>query len=281
MDFAVTRLTSPIAELRSFLSGPYAKARIVEELFLKADEMGRLLNEMTEYERRKADVKERLQRLEKQIEEGERSVASIKDSAELDHLASARQKTQQLRRQVKHELRHLRKPFIKFAKLARASGYALSSGEIEKFNQYLKDPFTALATEEQGYPKLKSILRRVGQAIDEGKLRLKGSRLKKGREEIDEILNKNKLDHLHRDSTQTLSSIQQLLSSKETQTAQSRSKQVLEKLEELRKQREMVRARVDELDKEHEQSSERVDEQKAALEKIVYETFARHIDLKL
>jgi predicted nucleic acid-binding Zn-ribbon protein len=281
VDFAFTRLAGPITELHSFLSGAYSKARTVEELFLRTDEMMRLLNEMGEYEKRKASVRERLQLLEKQMEEGERSFASIKDSAELGNLAEVNQKAQQLRRQAKHELRHLQKPFIKFAKLARASGHNLSPGEVEKLSQYLKDPFTALATEESGYPKLKSILRRVGKAIDEGRLSLKGSRLKKGREEIDEIVNKNKLDALHHDSVHVFSSIQQLLSSKETQTAQSRSKQLLERLEELRKQREMVGARVEELDKGHEQSFERVGEQKKALEKMVYGSLAKHVDLKL
>jgi DNA repair exonuclease SbcCD ATPase subunit len=281
VDFAVTRLASPIAELHSFLSGAYLKAKTVEELFLKTDEIIRLLSEIGEHKRRKAGVKERLQLIEEQMEEVERDFASIKDSTELGNLAEVKQKGQQLRKQVKHELRHLQKPFIKFAKLARASEHNLSSGEVEKLSQYLKDPFTALATEEAGYPKLKSILRKVGQAIDEGKLRLKGSRLKKGREEIDEIVNKNKLDGLHHDSVHVFSSAQQLLSSKETQAAQNRSEQLLGKLEELRKQREMVEARVDELDKGHEQSLEKASEQKKTLEKMVYESLAKHVDLKL
>jgi hypothetical protein len=281
VDFAFTRLAGPITELRSFLSGAYLKARTVEELFLKTDEMTRLLSEIGEYERRKASVRERLQVLEEQTEEGERNFASIKDSAELGNLAEVNQKAQQLRKQAKHELRHLQKPFIKFEKLARASGHNLSSEEVEKLSQYLKDPFIALATEESGYPKLKSILRRVGLAIDEGRLRLKGSRLKKSREEIEEIVNKNKLDSLHHDSVHVFSSTKQLLSSKETQIAQSRSEQLLVRLEELRKQREMVGARVNELDREHEQSLERLGEQKKALEKMVYESLAKNIDLKL
>ena len=281
VDFAITRLASPVAELHNFLSGAYLKAKTVEELFMKTDEMVRLLSETGEYKRRKAGVKERLQLIEKQIEEVERDFASIKDSTELGNLAEIKQKGQQLRKQVKHELRHLQKPFIKFAKLARASGHNLSPGEVEKLSQYLKDPFTALATEESGYPKLKSILRKVGQAIDEGKLRLKGSRLKKGREEIDEIVNKNKLDGLHHESVHIFSSTQRLLSSKETQAAQNRSEQLSGKLEELRKQREMVEARVDELDKGHGQSLEKAGEQKKALEKMVYESLAKHVDLKL
>jgi predicted nucleic acid-binding Zn-ribbon protein len=281
VDFAFTRFAGPIAELRSFLSGAYLKARTVEELFLKTDEMMRLLDEVGEYEKRKTSVREGLRLLEKQIEEGERVFASIRDSAELDNLAEAKQRAQQLRKQVKHELRHLQKPFIKFAKLARVSGGILSSEEVEKLSQYLKDPFTALATEESGYPKLKSILRRVGQAIDEGKLRLKGSRLKKGREEIDEIINKNKLDSLHHDSVHVFSSVQQLLSSKETQTAKSRSEQLLRRLEELRKKREMLEARLNELEGEHEQSLGRVSEQKKTLEKMVYGSLAKPVDLKL
>jgi predicted nucleic acid-binding Zn-ribbon protein len=281
VDFALTRLAGPITELRNFLSGAYLEARTVEELFLKTDEIIRLFNDVGEYEKRRASVRERLQRLERQIEEGERDFASIKGSAELGNLAEVKQKAQQLRKQVKHELRHLQKPFIKFAKLARASGGSLASEEVEKLSQYLKDPFTALATEGPGYPKLKSILRRVGQAINEGKLRLKGSRLRKGQEEIDRIINKNKLDSLHHDSVYVFSSIQQLLSSKETQTAKSRSEQLLRRLEELRKKREMLEARLNELEGEHEQSLERVSEQKETLEEMVYGSLAKHVNLKL
>ena len=192
VDFAFSRLAGSISELGTFLSYDYSKARVVEELFLETEEMARLLNELSKNEGRKTAIQEEKQRLQKEIEEGEQNIETTKSSAELDDLAETNQRIQQLKKQVRHNLRHLQKPLLKFANLARGPKHALTAEEAEKLDNYLKDPFIALATEKTGYQTLKSILKKVKRAMDDGELKLKSSRLRKGREEINAISNKNK-----------------------------------------------------------------------------------------
>jgi len=280
VDFAFSRLAGSISELGTFLSDDYSKARVAEKLFLETEETLKLLNELGKYEKHKAIIEKKKQNLQKKIENGERNLDATKSSTELDNLSEINQKIQQLKKQVRYNLRHLQKPFLKFANLARGPGHALTAEEVEKLNHYLKDPFFALVTEKTGYPVLKSILKKIERAIDDGKLKLKSSRLRKGREEINAILNKNKLDSLHQNCTHAFSLENQIISSEETQVAKMKLKQLERKLGELQKRKEIVVARFDALEREHTQLLEKIREQKMMLEKSVFEVLEKRVNLE-
>jgi len=280
VDFAFTRLAGSISELDNFLSTEYSKAEATEKLFLEADEMIRLLDESSKYEGHRTRIEEKMRFLQQKTEESEKSIEYIRSSAEFSTLAELSWRIQQLRKQITYDLRHLQKPFMKFANLTRGPGYTLSTEEVEKLNQYSRDPFVAFATEKPGYPTLKSILGKMERAIDGGKLKLKSSRSRKGQQEIKAILNKNKLNGLHQDCAQAFSLNQQLISSEETQVAQSKAKQLQRKREELQKRKDAAGARLDTLEKEHKQLLKKVNEQKKILEKLVYEILEKNVNIK-
>ncbi|MGB9135287.1 MAG: hypothetical protein WCC63_06885 [Candidatus Bathyarchaeia archaeon] len=280
VDFEFTRLAGPITELRSFLSEGYLKAKAMEELSAKTNEVIRSLSDVGVYERQRTDVEDKTRFLQEQIEASKTDLESTKRSAELGDLAEINQEIQQLRKQVEHELRHLQKPFVKFVNLTRETGVALSSEELQKLCQYQEDPLVAFATEEPGYPKLKSILAKVGQVMNEGKLKLKGSRLRRGQQEIDEIIGKDRLGSLHQECARAFSSYQQLRSSKETEAAQSRSEQLQRRLDELWRQKEAAEARLSVLEEGQRQLLVRADEQKRTLEKLAHENLGKRIVLK-
>jgi predicted nucleic acid-binding Zn-ribbon protein len=280
IDLELTRLTGSITELRGFLSGGFARAKAIEELSTKTDDMIRSLNDVDVYQRQRTDVEEKARRLQEQIDSCTAELEAIKKSAELGDLSELTQRIQQLRKQVDHELRHLQKPFVKFMNL-RETGAALPSSELQKLHQYLEDPLAALATEEPGYPKLKGILTRVGRMMDEGKLKLKGSRLRRGLQEIDEITCKDHLSNLQKECSSAFYLYQQSRSSKETEAAQSKHEHLQRRLEELSIQKEAAEARLSRLQDERRQLLERADEQRRELEKLVMENFEKRIVLKL
>jgi len=280
VDFAFTRLAGSMSELGNFLSTEYSKVETIEKLFLNTNEMMRLLDELSKYEGSKATIEEKIQILQQKMEESEKSIVSIRNSAELGDLAEMNKRIQQLRKQVKYDLRRLQKPFVKFANLTRDPGYTLSAEEVEKLSQYLREPFIAFASEKPGYSTLKSILAKIERAMDGGKLKLKSSRLRKCREEIKAILNKNKLDNLHQNCTHAFSLNQELTSSKEIQNAQRKAKQLQGRLEELRRRKDAAEARLDTLEKGHKQLLKKVNEQKKLLEKLVYDILEKHVNIK-
>lgn len=270
VDFAFSRLAGSISELGGFLSGDYSKARAVEKLFLETDELLRLLDELGRFERREVVLEEKMELLQKKIEEGERRMESVKSDTEFGNLSEVKQRIQQLRKRVKYDLRHLEKPFLKFANFKGSSDLALSAEEAAKLGEYLKDPFLGLATEGDGYPVFRGLLRKMKRALDAGQLRLKSSRLRKAREMIDAILNGNVLDELHLNCTRAFSLSRQLGSSEEIQVAQRKIRGFVERLGELRKRRRAVEVRLERLVEEREQLLEVVKERKKELARLAF-----------
>ncbi len=280
VDFAFGRLAGSVSDLHSFLSSDYSKAHVVEKLFSEFDEIERLLFDLEGYEKRKMSTTERMYLLQKKVEETEQRIESTRNSAELGDLAEINVKNQQLRKQVKYAFRHLQKPFMKFANL-RDPEFALTSQEVEKLGQYLEDPYIAFATDELEYPTLRSILKKIDLAMERGKLKLKSSRLRKSRGEIDAILNKNALTSLHQECTRAFSLSQQLISSEETQVAQNKIKHLHKRLEELQRREKSIVVRLDAFEKEHLQLLQKVNEQKEKLEKLVHEVLEKRANIRL
>jgi hypothetical protein len=281
VDFAFSRLAGSISELGGFLSGDYSKARAVENLFFETDELFRLLDELGRFERREAVLKEKAQSFERKIEAVERRLSSVKDDAGLGDLSEVKQEIKRLKKQVRYDLRHLEKPFLKFANLKGGSGFALSGEEAAKLGEYLEDPFLGLATEKSGYPVLKGLLKKMELAMDERRLKLKSSRLRKARDKIDEVLNNNALDELYLSCTRAFSSSQQLRSSEEMQVARRKVKRLERRLRELHRRKKAVDVRLDDLEKKREELLEMVEEQKSGLEGLVFKVLEKRVSIEL
>jgi hypothetical protein len=243
--------------------------------------MMRLLESVSQYEGRKAEIEQKIRSLSTMMEESEQKIRTIGSKTELDNLAEMNRKIQLLRKQVVHNFRHLTKPFMKFANLTRGPPYALSAEESEKLSQYLEDPFKALATEKDGCPTLRSILKKVQQAMNEGKLNLKSSRLRKAQEKIDEILSQDLFTGLQKGCSQAFTSTREIASSAETRGAQKMLAHSQRKLGELQKRKKASALRLDALEQEHKQMLKRVEEKKKLLEELTFEILGEHISIEL
>jgi multidrug efflux pump subunit AcrA (membrane-fusion protein) len=154
--------------------------------------------------------------------------------------------------------------------LARSARVALPPDEARKLEQYMSNPFEALTSEGEGHPILKRILRRVDDAIRQGKLRLKTARLRKAREQIDGILKKDSLVNLHHDCLEAISKRKQLLTSETVAATQRELEQLQAALQKLRKQKEYIESRRRILEEEHQRTSKKIEIQKNELEKSIF-----------
>lgn len=281
VDFALSRLTGSVSELDAFLSTDYLKARAVEDLFSGTDALLMLTEELHELEKRKDKTQKESELCQRKLGEIKQDIETVKGRSELSSLAETNLRVQQLRAQAKHAFRHLQKPFAKFANMIRGPGYSLSSEESERLDLYLEDPFRALAAEKLGLPTLKSILTKVDRAMSEGILKLKGSRMRKGREKIDGILNGNALDELYRDCVRTLSLSRRLILSKEAQMAQRESERLQGKASELGRQMETLELRLKTIERRCEELLGKVSQEKAELEKSTSNVLGKTVKIKL
>jgi len=166
-------------------------------------------------------------------------------------------------------LRYLQKPFLKFQSLVLSSSYSLFLDETKKLNEYLSNPFEAFATEEEGYPMLKRILQKMDDAMAQGKLKLKKSRLRKAKDQADDILRKNALLSLHQSCKEALSKKQQLSTSGIITKSRNELAQLQKNLRDLQKRKELLDSRGAVLEKKIKENFEKIENQKRELEKIV------------
>ena len=280
-DIALKRTVDILGELRSFSSSEYVKVKDVEEALSMISKIVGLLDELDELEKRKRRIESRIKAHEKEIDETQKKISLIQDQSEVSELSQVNEEIKELKKQVKHRLRHLQKPFLKFQRLIRNSKYSLAPNEANKLDEYLRNPFMAFAAEEEKYPLLKRILQGMEDATNQRKLKLKGSRLRKAQEQMQNILHGDTLDSLHQNCKATFLRRKQLLTSKTISTFKKETEQIQKSLGELKKRKNLVDSRWALLDGEHRKTREKIETLKQELEEDVLEVTGKTIDIIL
>lgn len=280
-DVALKRAMDSLKELRSFLSEEYTKAANVETVFSRVDKLIYSLDELDQIEKNKKRMELRRETLEKKIEETQQLITATRGQNEIVELAQINEKTKDLEEKVKYNLRYLQKPFLKLQSLVLSSRYNLFLDEQKKLEEYLKKPFKAFATEEEGYPKLRKILQKLDDAMAQGKLRLKKSRLKKARDQLDKILNHNTLLSLHQSCIEAFAKKQELSTSRTISKSRKELTQLQRTLRGLQKRRELLNSRKSGLEKRIRGSSKRIEDERKKLENIVCETTNKNVKILL
>jgi len=268
-----------LEELRNFSSRQYVKAKAVEDTFSMIDKLLQLLNALDEVKTDRKRMELRGRDLEKKIAENQRKITLTQNKGEVSELVQINRKIEDLEGKIKHDLRYLQKPFFKLQSLARSADVSLPLDEAKKLSEYLSGPFVALATEEEGYPLLKRILRRVDDAIVRGKLKLKSSRLRKAQEQINSILRKDSLISLHQSCKEAFSQKQDLLSSGSIAAFQNELEQLQKDLRDLQKRKELANSRSVALDNEYKRILEKIENQEKEIENTIFEAAGKKVQI--
>ena len=243
LDVFIKRLYDISKELHNFLTSKYAVAKTADDAYSHVDELIRTLDEIQHKDESLRQTEEKTLSLEREITEIKEKILRVRSMSEFHELAKLDQRTDELRAQVKHNLRYLQKPFYKLQSLSRSGEVAVPPDEIRKLEEYLEDPLVALAAEDNGYVTLRSILKKLDSTLAQGKLKLKASRLRKAQDQINAILGKNSLDQLQKNVQEALAQRRQILSSEATRTLQSELMQLQKELEALQREYEFATAR--------------------------------------
>jgi len=278
-DVALKRADDSFRNLTDFLSEEYAKAESAESVSSRIEELRQSLTEIGESEKAKEARKQKKELIEKNIAKNQQKVQAIQTKGEVVELAQLNERIEELTDTVKHDLRHLQKPLLKFQTLVNSPGYSLFPEATKKLDEYLTNPFEALATEKEGYPLLRSILQKIDAALDNKKLKLKPSRLRKAKDQIDSILNKTALASLHQNCSEALSKKNELSTSGTISESRDERARLHNRLKDLQKRKRLLEARDARFEKQHKEARMRVDEQKRALEKIVSDLSDKNVQI--
>jgi uncharacterized protein YlxW (UPF0749 family) len=281
LDIAVKRAEVTIQELRSFLIQKYVKVKIAENTLTMIGRLSQLIEKGRSIQKQQTQKENSVRLLEEEMQATQRKIGLTRNKDELGELSMLEERISELREKVKYNLRHLQKPFYKMQSLARSGKVALPPDEARKLEQYMSSPFEALTSEEEGCPILKSILQKVDDAIQSGKLKLKAARLRKAREQIDDILKKDSLANLYHDCLEAASKRKQLLASERVAATQRELEQLQRALQNLQKKKESFSSRIKSLREEYQKTLERIEIQRNELEKAILKLTGKRVQVVL
>ena len=269
-----------LVALNDFLTKEYVKTKTLEETFQLISELHDIEKQLSDVEAEVASIKNERVPIEKEIAELEQKIAKLQGEGPVDQLFLLEVEIEKLNRELKQVLRHLQKPFKKMQALALYRGGAgLTPDEVSKLNQYLQNPFKALATEGEGYPLLKEILRKLNRLMTEGKLKLKSDKARKAEQKLNEVLDSDSLANLYKRSAEVAAREGQILNS----TKMGEIKRSLSEYQEQTTQLKARKARVEahESVKEHayKETLDKISSHKKAIEKNVYSSISKKVQI--
>ncbi|TET24684.1 MAG: hypothetical protein E3J73_07745 [Candidatus Bathyarchaeum sp.] len=278
-DVALKRADDSFRNFTDFLSDEYAKAERAEGVSSKVEKLRQSLSELNNAEKAKEERKQNKELLEKKIAQNQQKMQAIQSKGEVVELAQLNARIEELTETAKHELRHIQKPFLKFQTLVNSPGYSLFPEATNKLDEYLTNPFEALATEKEGFPLLRSILQKIDAALDNKKMKLKSSRLRKAKDQICSILNKAALVSLHKDCSEAFSKKRELSTSGIISASRDERAELQDRLKDLQRQKSLLDARDARFEKENKEARRKVDKQKRGLEKIVSDLSDKNVQI--
>lgn len=270
------RAKESLKELQNFLEKEYVKTKTLEETFQLIDKLLDLEGQLEDLEARRKKMKIREASIERKIGETQQETTDLKNRESLTQLNQTNTEIEELRKKLKHNLRHLRKPLIKFQRLVFRKG-GLTPDKLEKLNHYIESPFDAFVAEEEGYPILKQILKKLAGSLSEDKPKLKQDRKRKAKQAIDRILNKNSLDALHRKCNETMIRRKQLSTSAETAKTKEELSRLQEELNKLKRRKKRVESEKNAINRNLKETLEKIDRQKKEIETNVFDFMERKI----
>jgi hypothetical protein len=213
-----TKLT--VTSLNDFINKEYIKSKTQERTFQLIAELQELERHLKEIESTKDTLKNERLLLEKEMTELEQQTAQLKGKATLEQLSTLEFEQEAINNELKMEMRHLQKPFLKMQALATSGGGGgITPDELKLIGLYMETPFEAIVAEESGCPVLKQILEKLAVMLTEDKLKLKDEKQRKAEQSVEEILKRDILAGLRDKSVEVARRKKQLLASPEMEEA--------------------------------------------------------------
>jgi hypothetical protein len=265
-----------LTELQSFLTKEYVKTKTLEETFQIIADLLALQGQLADLEAHRKKNETENGSIEKEIAETQQKITDSKNRESLAQLNEIGIEIEKLRKEVKHNLRHIRKPFIKFQSQVFRKG-GLTPEQLEKLNHYIEDPFDAFAAEKTGYPILKQILKKLLGSISEGKLKLKRDRKRKAEQDINRIFNKNSINALHQKCRKTIIRKKQISTSTETAKIKENLSKLQEELKKLKKGKKRIELEENTTERKLQETLDRIQSRKKEIEENVFDFMSKRI----
>ena len=137
-----------------------------------------------------------------------------------------------------------------------------------------------MATEKESYPLLKSILQKIDDALENKKMKLKSSRFRKAKDQINHIVQKSGLEKLRKESSILYQKKLELVNSGTISEIKDEKSELNGNLNDLKREMELLKARDLRLEKQHKAMQKKLSEQKNTLETIILELTNKKVNIQ-
>jgi predicted nucleic acid-binding Zn-ribbon protein len=267
-----------LKEAQDFLDKEYVKTRTFEQTFELIDNILTLQQELERLREQKAEIQGEKASVERQISHVKQRLTDLRSEESISQLTETRKEISELDKEVRHRLRHLEKPFLKLQSLAsRNGGTGLAPEEADKLSQYVDNPFKAFSTEETGHPVLRQILIKLDGLISSGKLKLKTDKARKAQQDIDDIVNKNSLTHLHQKCRNATSLKTELSTSQEVAEIHEDLSKLQRQVKDLTIKRESIEMDEDSVKKNIDETLQKIRNQKNQITENIHSFTGKNV----
>jgi hypothetical protein len=266
--------------LNDYITKEYVKTKTLEEALQQINELQNLERQLVVLCEDKETIKNERKPIEQEIAALEEKINELKSKGPIDKLNMVNCEIESLSNELKQELRHLQKPFIKMQALATGGGGGgITPDELTKISQYLEKPFEALVSEKPGYPLLKEILQKLEELLAEDKLKLKPDKARKATESVAEILHKDSLANLQIRCTEMATNKDQLLASAKMDEINQNLTQFQEQVNLLKARKTSVETHETVKENAYKEAGDKISSLKRTIEKNVYNSIDKRIQI--
>jgi hypothetical protein len=266
--------------LNDYVTKEYIKTKTLEEALLLISELQGVERQLLILKDEKTTIKNERLPIEQDIAVLEEKINELKCKGPVDKLNMVNWEIDSLSNELKHELRHMQKPFIKMQALATGGGGGgITPDELNKINQYLETPFDALVSEKVDYPMLKEILQKLEELLAQDKLKLKPEKARKAELSINEILHKDSLAKLQIRCVEMATNKEQLLASSKMDEINQNILQYQAQADLLKARKTSVETHETVKENSYKETEDKIGNLKRTIERNVYNSINKKIQI--
>ena len=204
-------------ELHNFLMGRGTLIRSLEELDEKLSSLKKSQTFKQSATTQRHSIEEKIAETNRNGESLKAQFDGIRQDPKISEFLAVDSQLRKLRAElIRTGFSRLGRPLKKLMSISERGDYPLPPEVRESAREYVKKPFATFLTEEDGYPRLKSVMSAMSRAVSTGKMALKGREAKKVVERTDQVVSENSLEKLHAEAKERKESYDKFLADHET-----------------------------------------------------------------
>lgn len=259
IDLYLKRLGKEFQDLQKILAKKYSDFKDYESISGTVEEIRKEQETINDLIKQKKELSKNLNKFEEAKQEKHIELENLKEKTLVRGITDVEKELKSVEEAILRELRFFEKPFRKLDKLISDDAVRISSEHLTTLRNYLDNPLASFLSEDNNCSRIKSLLTRLNDILEEEMLGLKGSRRKKAREQISKICNKDTMIPLKKKYLELASERDSLTIRIKEKGLTQKQKQLETAVEELDQKKEDTHTTISRIEADHQKSINRID----------------------